>query len=318
MKEFIRNFFFFTSRERNGTIILAGIMLITIVARLWIALKPVKHVLPLNDTTLVFIESFIDNPDMTENENLTGNVAFPDTEYGADQFSDNAGTVNQMQDFYIPNEQLSDSHETFFFDPNTASLHLLVKAGFSRRVAETIINYRNSGGKFREVEDIKKIYGLTTQEYDKVKSYIKIENHVIVTRIKPDPGIIELNKADSVSLVTLRGIGPVLASRIIKYRKLLGGFYDKAQLREVYGLSDSIFNTISEIIYADSIHLQKININQTDGAELEAHPYIGSFYAQGIIKYREIIGSISGMDELLRNNLLPENNALKIIHYIDF
>jgi DNA uptake protein ComE-like DNA-binding protein len=207
MKEFIRNFFFFTSRERNGTIILAFIIFITIVVRLWITLTPVKNELPLNDTALAAIKSFIKYTEPDKNEVLPYNTAFADKENGAGPISYNNGGNNQLQSVFTPNEKLSESHELFFFDPNTASLYLLIKAGFSRRVAETIINYRNSGGKFRKVEDINKIYGLTTQEYEKVKNHIKIESPVSRAGTKPANAIIELNKADSALLVTLNGIG---------------------------------------------------------------------------------------------------------------
>ena len=36
---------------------------------------------------------------------------------------------------------------------------------------------------------------------------------------------LELNTADSSALVRIRGIGPYYASKIIKYRQRLGGFY---------------------------------------------------------------------------------------------
>ncbi len=48
--------------------------------------------------------------------------------------------------------------------------------------------------------------------------------------------ILNLNICDSASLEALPGIGPVLSSRIIKYRNLIGGYVSVDQLKEVYGL----------------------------------------------------------------------------------
>ena len=45
----------------------------------------------------------------------------------------------------------------------------------------------------------------------------------------------DLNTADSTTLMALKGIGPVFSVRIVKYRELLGGYYETAQLQEVYG-----------------------------------------------------------------------------------
>ena len=47
----------------------------------------------------------------------------------------------------------------------------------------------------------------------------------------------DLNEVDSVWLTSIHGIGPVLSKRLVKYRKLLGGFNSIDQLKEVYGLS---------------------------------------------------------------------------------
>ena len=51
------------------------------------------------------------------------------------------------------------------------------------------------------------------------------------------PGtLVELNTADTTILKKVPGIGSTFARRIIKYRELLGGFYDVSQLAEVYDI----------------------------------------------------------------------------------
>jgi DNA uptake protein ComE-like DNA-binding protein len=129
---------------------------------------------------------------------------------------------------------------------------------------------------------------------------------------------IEINSADTAKFEELRGIGPVLAGRIVKYRNLLGGFYSVMQIREVYGISDSLFTSISDMMFADTAGIRKININTANLDELSRHPYIGRYYAAGIIKYRDYAGKISGIDELMRNNLLPESLPGRIVNYLNF
>ena len=53
----------------------------------------------------------------------------------------------------------------------------------------------------------------------------------LVRSVQEKPKL-ELNSCDSLSLVALPGIGPVLSVRIIKYRNLLGGFAAVEQLRK--------------------------------------------------------------------------------------
>ncbi|MBK6949695.1 MAG: helix-hairpin-helix domain-containing protein [Haliscomenobacter sp.] len=52
---------------------------------------------------------------------------------------------------------------------------------------------------------------------------------------------LEVNTSDSIAWESLPGIGPVLASRILKFRQRLGGFAFVDQVRETYGLPDSTF-----------------------------------------------------------------------------
>jgi len=61
------------------------------------------------------------------------------------------------------------------FDPNTISYKEAVQFGFPKKVAHTLINYRNKGAEFHKAEDIKKVYGMTDELYEKLKPYISIK-----------------------------------------------------------------------------------------------------------------------------------------------
>src|SRR5664280_2201728 len=79
---------------------------------------------------------------------------------------------------------------------------------------------------------------------------------------------IDINSGDSATLVRLPGIGPVLSARIIKYRRLLGGFARIEQLKEVYGLPEETYELIKNRISADSTFISRININEAGYKEL--------------------------------------------------
>lgn len=66
--------------------------------------------------------------------------------------------------------------------------------------------------------------------------------------------LVELNSADTTELMKVRGIGSVFANRIVKYRKLIGGFQSEDQLLKVYGITPDRFERISTQVYVDTLN----------------------------------------------------------------
>ena len=109
---------------------------------------------------------------------------------------------------------------------------------------------------------------------------------------------VDINLGDSTQLEALPGIGPSLASRIIKYRKLLGGFYQVDQLKEIYGMNEEWWTKISPWLFLGNVNLNKLELNYLSLVELGRHPYIGFRTARKIIKLRDITGKFKSTDEL--------------------
>lgn len=129
---------------------------------------------------------------------------------------------------------------------------------------------------------------------------------------------IDLNTCDSAGLVSLPGIGPVLSARIIKYRKLLGGFARVSQLKEVYGLPPETFIMIKKMVFADSSLVTRVDINKGVFKDLLRIPYIEKYEITAILKYRELKGRITGTDDLTDNKLVTAEKATKIKPYLNF
>lgn len=230
--------------------------------------------------------------------------------------------------------EANKSAQLFVFDPNYATAEDFTRLGLSPKLAKTIINYRNKGGKFRKKEDLQKIYGLKKSQYLRLEPFINLSGNSNKSN-KPgtdnyynkdeNPGfeknnkaklVVEINSADSAELVKLNGIGPAFASRIIKYRKLLGGFVQKQQLQEVYGLDSLKFQQIEENIKLDPGKIAKLNLNTVSAEELRKHPYFKYKLVNAIVQYRQRHGSFKNVEELKKIYLIDQETFEKIQPYV--
>lgn len=130
--------------------------------------------------------------------------------------------------------------------------------------------------------------------------------------------LIEINRCDSVTLVRLPGIGPVLSARIIKYRRLLGGYARIEQLKEVYGLPEETYELIKNRVSADSTFISRIDINTAGYKELSHIRYLEKYEISSILKYRQLKGRIEEISELISNKIITKEKAFKVGPYLKF
>ena len=184
-------------------------------------------------------------------------------------------------------------------DPNVASYKDLRKYGLNEFQANNLIRYRNSGGRFHSGTDLLKIYGIDSTFYLSLSDYIQIKEAKTDLKFPLEDSLhIELNSIDTAGLMKLPGIGSTLAGRIIKYRKLLGGYYSKKQLLEVYNLNGETYEKIQASLYVDTLGISKIRLNFAEYADLIKHPYLGREEVSKILDYRQRNGSIKRIEAL--------------------
>lgn len=219
----------------------------------------------------------------------------------------------------------------FHFDPNTVSLDELIQLGLQPKVAQTIINYRNKGGKFYKNEDLAKIYTLSKEDYHRLAPYITIKSYITKPQYPKESATssrdnnnytkksmvsVQVNSCTPEQLMQLKGIGTGYANRIIKYRDILGGYVSIEQLKEVYGMTDSLYEAIKPYIIIDKAHIKPIAINNASEEELYKHPYIRKM-AKGIIAYRKDIGGFKHIEDFKQVPLINEEIYRKIVPYLN-
>ena len=216
-------------------------------------------------------------------------------------------------------DQSKKNIKMYYFDPNSASLNELQALGFNKYQSNNIISYRTNGGVFRSKEDLLKIYGVNEYIYNRVEDWIQISKlycSVNLDSEKYEIKIIELNSADSLKLISLKGIGSVFTSRIIKFRNLLGGFYEKKQLLEVYNFSEETYNGIEDQIIVDTTLIKKINLNFAEYSDFIRHPYITKETTQAILAYRDNNGSFESCSDLTDEGIINQALYQKLKHYL--
>lgn len=311
MKKIFGNYFTLSRFERNGMIILLTLIFIVIGINAFWPFIRAKLFYDTKELDLMFARAEADfsrkkpsTPDSSATEHINDLQAEATTDY-------------------------ENSKKLFYFDPNTASASEWAELGAVKKLIKTIENYRSKGGKFRKPEDLKKIYGFNDQLYRKLLPWVRIinnekkesyENPVpppVNTGPEMDVPKIEVNTTTLEQLLEIPRMNENFAARLIKYRKLLGGFYTLEQAGEVYGSKEEYVRLMKKYCYVNSDSLARISLNNSDLKTLGKHPYIGFELAKKIISFRNKNGPFQSLEGLKQAGLITDENQFKkILNYL--
>ena len=299
-KQFVKDYLRFTKKDRIGIIVLISlIFLVIFLPYIWPARKPV----PATREEIEKIRMQV--AELNKNSNkatVTTNPAEAPSSY-TDPGKKSPGAA---------------AYRLFYFDPNTLNMEGWQQLGLREKTAATIVKYIGRGGRFRQPEDIGKIYGLNRTDYTRLLPFVKIavqprvdkqrpndrklfvsgDNPIYPVKNFPAARVLDINDADTAAFIALPGIGSKLATRIITFREKLGGFYSVQQVSETYGLPDSTFNKIQSQLQCNHPAIRQIDINTADANTLKQHPYIRWNLANAIVQYRAQHGNFKSVDDL--------------------
>jgi DNA uptake protein ComE-like DNA-binding protein len=300
MLDDLKNYFNFNKGERNGIIVVIAII---------IAVLAYPYLVKV---------SFKDNSE----EFLQFAREIKQFEASLKNAADSADMARRL-DFQQMDRSVAENKITpFIFNPNMLPSEQWSKMGLKDWQIKVIKKYEAKGGKFYKKEDFKRMFCISPSEYEILEPYISIpEQKNEYSDRKPEikeikkKVLVDLNTADSVTLLTLYGIGPSFARRILKYRNLLGGFYSKNQLLEVYGFDQEKFDKIEAKCEVSPGGIKKININTIRTEELKKHPYLDYYTAKAIVDQRVILGRYTSIQQIKSIPLIHEDLFNKIQHY---
>jgi len=241
MKKIVKAYISFTRPETAGLLLLSLLLIILITVRasmhLWVK--------PENDTEkegklLAAWEDF-------KHQQPTATVQY--TKTYKDSNTDTAPATR------VATATEAVPAHLFRFDPNTLDSIGFRRLGLRAGTTAILLHWRAKGKVFRKKEDLKGVYTLKPEEYTRIEPYIVINNNAAPGHNYQDAfddnetplsQIINLNKADSATLVRLKGIGPVTAQKIVERRKNVGPFTSIDQLLEIRHFPKATFEVLKQ------------------------------------------------------------------------
>ncbi len=221
--------------------------------------------------------------------------------------------------------------ELFPFDPNVADSIELSSLGLSSYVVRNVMKYRLKGGRFRTPESFARVYGLTEEQFNVLKPYIRIGRTdkpkpkkmdtmatVVVPERKvfkyPEGTLVDVNVADTAELKKIPGIGSGIAKAIVAYRSRLGGFYSLSQLEEINYVTPELLKWFK----LEGGTIRKLDINRLGLDKLRSHPYLNFYQAKVIIEHRRKRGEIKSLSQLSLYEEFTEKDLIRLSAYVSF
>ncbi|HEX8608768.1 MAG TPA: helix-hairpin-helix domain-containing protein [Pedobacter sp.] len=329
MRKWLNNYFDFTKSEFNGLVVLIVLIALVTAAPYAYALVGKDEYNAKDD--LILKRLILKDVEDAGDEKL----AYKSFKSSNGKVSTTATRVNRKVSL-------------FYFDPNLIELADWMRLGLSEKQAAAILRYVEKGGQFRQATDLKKMYTISPDKYLEIFPYVKIgesaeSNQQSTTKanglpfaqaststtsqfksktaesyVKKEAVVVEINGADSASLDDIRGIGPAFALRILSYRERIGGYVNKEQLMEVFGLDSLKYSEIKGQVRVDASSIRKINVNTVTADNLKNHPYLRFKQLNAIVQYRKQHGNYNSIGELAKVVVLPAETIARLAPYLIF
>ena len=238
----------------------------------------------------------------------------------------------------------------FTFDPNTIDSANAILLGIPVKQVNTLIHYREKGGRFYKKEDILKLYGLDPVIANQLIPFIELKSAENLSKwgryTRNDKGnnyesnyddahkyktnnykennygpwlkmkkaaiswTIDVNEADANEWHNKTKLPMNIVHQIINYKNHLGGFTHPLQLKKVYGLADTTFQNLRPHLLVQKNFKPLLNSSTMNFAQWKS---LGIFEDQQIfeiLKMRKQQGGQVSWRELVILFDLPEKQAL--------
>jgi len=194
------------------------------------------------------------------------------------------------------------------FNPNYLTDYRAYVLGIEKNTIDRLFAFRKSGKFINSAAEFKRITQMEDSLFEAIKPFLKFPNFTKYKKEKVFKNLKkDINEVEEFDFLKVKGIGKVLSSRIVKYRKYIKGFSTLDQLYEVYGLDSLAVDNVKNHFEIQKLpELKKIKISEASLYDLSRIPYINREESTEIIKLRtrqkkiilEDLFHITGFDSL--------------------
>jgi len=181
--------------------------------------------------------------------------------------------------------------------------------------------YVNSAAEFQKVTQVSDSLLNAISPYFKFPDWVnkrKANNYRPFEKKIEKIIILDINLATKEDLIKIYGIGPALSDRILKQKGLLGGFVSMEQIKDIWGLSPEVIESLSSHFKVAALpKIKKIDINNSSIKELMLFPYFKYSLAKAIVTYRSMNGDLK-IEDLSNIKDFPVDKLKIIALYLEF
>lgn len=200
-------------------------------------------------------------------------------------------------------------------DPNRLDDFRGYLLGLQAAQLDRLYAFRARGGTLYDMATLQQVAGLTDAEASRLEPQLYFPGK---KRAPPKVQAGCLNTVSEATLMEVRGIGPVLSRRIIKYRNYLGGFLHPSQLYDVYGLAPDVARRAMERFrVCHPPEIERVHLNSATAEVLARIPYFSREVAAKIVRYREANGPFLNLSQLDSVPGVPSDKIGRIGLYLD-
>nr|WP_314898365.1 helix-hairpin-helix domain-containing protein [uncultured Flavobacterium sp.] len=239
----------------------------------------------------------------------------------------------QSQIDSMKTENQAELPKMYLFNPNFITDYKGYKLGMSVEEIDRLLSFRkenkyvNSPKEFQNVTKISDSLLNAIAPYFKFpewvnnkkefKAYKNYSNQAFAKKEKIV--LIDINQATQEDLIKIYGIGEAISLRILKQKESLGGFVSMEQMKDVWGLSPEVIENLNAHFKVSVLpNFKKIDVNNASLKELSQFSYFRYALAKEIVTYRSMKGDIKNIEDLIKIKGFPVDKAKIIDLYLDF
>ncbi|MEN9910236.1 MAG: hypothetical protein RLZZ540_3395 [Bacteroidota bacterium] len=291
----IRRYFNFSKEQQKGILSLFFIIIVLQVVYYWVDFSPVSKVNPEKQKWLS-LESQIDSMENSFKKEIPKIYPFnPNfiTDYKGYKLGMSVVELDRLHAFRKDNKYVNSAKE---FQAVTG-------------VSDSLLAVISPYFKFPDWVKNKPTSKLVAFSNTNPKVFSKKEKTVVK----------DINQATQEDLIKVYGIGDAISMRILKFKESLGGFVSMDQMKEVWGLSPEVIQSLNASFKTGTLsNIKKIDINNASMKELAQFPYFKYNLAREIVIYRSMHGDIKNVADLTKIKGMSIENANIIALYLDF